>query len=327
VEVATKRVAAERLGESSVVSLSVLDESPQVAARTASALSDQVVTFMNDGNRGRFDAALADVTSRLTEATRHRDALQRNLAFTDGLVPRENVEAQLASAQQNVNHLLDERSQLSVADVSRDQVVALDPTRPIVDRVPSELVPRSALAVVLGLLVGLAASVLLETLRPRMAGIRVLARTLDAPILGSTGQLHRVLAGSMTLAARRQGVETLVLVGVDDRDEKVVRTLLESLPHHVEPAPAAADASANGATGGRASSLETSMSLTTNNVRFTDRFGVTPAEELAAGVVVVSAGNAQRTSVDHVEDMVRAMRWPVVGIVEVTPRRTWLVSQ
>ena len=61
-------------------------------------------------------------------------------------------------------------------------------------------------------------------------------------------------------------------------------------------------------------------------MRFTDRHGVTPAEELAAGVVVVSSGNARRTNLEDVEDMVRAMRWPVVGVVEFTPHRQWLVA-
>jgi hypothetical protein len=208
-------------------------------------------------------------------------------------------------------------------------VVALDVTRPTVEPVSSNLLPRTALALLLGLLVGLAGAVLLETLRPRMAGIRVVARALDAPILGSTGQLHRSLAGSLTLAARRQGVETLVLVGVDDRDEKVTRMLLESLPSAWNAEEVARDRAAARASlvGNDGSSVDPTTSVRmSSSVRFTDRFGVAPHEELTAGVVVVSAGNVRRTSLDGIEDMVRAMRWPVVGVVEVTPRRPWLVA-
>ena len=69
------------------------------------------------------------------------------------------------------------------------------------------------------------------------------------------------------------------------------------------------------------------MNARVAQVRFTDRFGVTPEEEPTAGVVVVSSGTARRDSLDHVQDIVRAMRWPVVGVVEVAPRRGWLVSQ
>jgi hypothetical protein len=330
VDVAAHAVTAERLGESSVVVLSVLDEDRGVATRTASALATRVVSFMNQGDRQQYDATMSDVKGRLAAAVVTRDKLQRELTNTDGLVARQNVQSELASAQQSVNQLQDERTALVVADTGRDNVVALDVGKPTVEPVASSLLPRTALALLLGLLVGLGLAVLKETLKPRIAGIRGLARALDAPILGSTGQLRAALAGSLTLAARRQGVETLVLVGVDDRDEKSTRMLLDSLPSswEREDRASAKQPVRSSGTGedGQPSGVRDPSLMMSSQVRFTDRYGVTPAEELAAGVVVVSAGNARRTGVDDVEDMVRAMRWPVVGVVEVSPRRQWLAA-
>ncbi len=283
---------------------------------------------MNQGDRQQYDATMTDVESRLADAIALRDKLQTHLTNTDGLVARQNVQSALRAAQQTVNQVQDERTALVVADTGRDNVVALDSGKPTVEPVASSLVPRTALALLLGLLVGLGLAVLMETLKPRIAGIRGLARALDAPILGSTGQLRAALAGSLTLAARRQGVETLVLVGVDDRDEKSTRMLLDSLPSSWEREEAASARQPVRSTGagkdGQPSEVRDPSLMMSSQVRFTDRHGVTPAEELAAGVVVVSAGNARRADLDDVEDMVRAMRWPVVGVVEVTSHRQWL---
>jgi len=301
----------------------VLDTNPDVATRTVGALATQVTQFMNEGDRQQYDATMAGIESRLAAALKERDRLQRDLDHTFDLVARQNVTTQLAGAQQALNQVQDERSSLVVAATSRDNVVAIDATKPTVQAAASALAPRLALALLLGLLVGLALAVILETLRPRMAGIRVLARSLDAPILGSTGQSTDSLAGSLTLAARRQGVETVVLLGVDDRDDRATRGLLESLPHawQAEEVREAVAQSVR-ASGGRPDGPSLS-----SQVRFTDRMGVTHAEEPTAGVVVVSAGSARRSSLDAVEDLVRAMRWPVVGVVEVTPRRSWLGSE
>jgi hypothetical protein len=285
---------------------------------------------MNQGDRQQYDETMADVQDRLETAVTRRDKLQTELTNTDGLVARQNVQSALASAQQTVNQLQDERTALVVADTGRDNVVALDVSKPTVEPVASSLLPRTALALLLGLLVGLGIAVLQETLKPRIAGIRGLARALDAPILGSTGQLRAALAGSLTLAARRQGVETLVLVGVDERDEKSTRLLLDSLPSSWEREDRASAKHPVRSTGagedGQPSGVREPPLMMSSQVRFTDRHGVTPSEELAAGVVVVSAGNARRTNLEDVEDMVRAMRWPVVGVVEVTNRRQWLVA-
>ena len=327
VSVAAHDVTAERLGESSVVVLSVLDENRGVATSTASALATRVVRFMNQGDRQQYDATMADVDTRLADAVARRDRLQTHLTNTDGLVARQNVQSALFAAQQTVNQVQDERTALVVADTGRDNVVALDSGKPTVEPVASSLLPRTALALLLGLLVGLGLAVLQETLKPRIAGIRGLARALDAPILGSTSQLRAALAGSLTLAARRQGVETLVLVGVDEKDEKSTRMLLDSLPSSWEREDAASARqpvrSAGAGENGKPADMREPSLMMSSQVRFTDRHGVTPAEELAAGVVVVSSGNARRTNLEDVEDMVRAMRWPVVGVVEVTPHRQW----
>ena len=41
---------------------------------------------------------------------------------------------------------------------------------------------------------------------------------------------------------------------------------------------------------------------------------------------MISSGTTLRSGLDDVQDVIRAMRWPVVGVVEVTARRSWLVA-
>ncbi len=356
-DVAGHRVTARRLGESAIVELAVMDPDPTSAARTVTALAARVVTFMNSANRHEYETQLASIDRRRADASARVGRLQAQLLRARGPRNRGNVTALLGAAQASLTQAESERATLVLSDVNRDVVTPIDTAEPTVEQVPSTLVPRLALALLLGLLLGLTLAVLRETLSPRLAGIRALARALDAPLLGSTGQSSAALANTLTFAARRQGVETLVLVGVDERDEKAAGVLLEAMPRlwspelietdaevagarpsarptarpsarptarptvravdHPVAEPAGAPDNA-GAGAGQAAPVALSWPL-----RFTNRFGVTSAEERSAGVVVVSAGNAPRADLDAVQDMLRAIRWPVVGIVEVERRAVW----
>ena len=205
------------------------------------------------------------------------------------------------------------------------------------------LVPRAALALVLGLLVGLALAVLLETLAPRLAGIRALGRTLAAPILGRTDQSPTELASTMTLAARRQGVETVVVMGVDARDDGVAVTLLgrlpkagsettsetaaETTPVPGKKAPVKASASTKPTPGsGRPRNGQSRQPVrdpfTTAEIGFSSLTALSPESERTAGVVVVSTGTCHVRDVDNLQDRLTALRWPVIGIVQVTHAST-----
>ena len=334
VQVATHDVSAQRLGESPVVELAVLAKHPQTANKIATALGHQVVAFMNEAGGARFDTAMAAPSTRRWPPRRPSATSSRTCWPTpSGCAP-----APTSAARSRRRRTPSTTSPTSAPRWSWRTRTATSWWRSTSASRPCRgcrrrCVPRAALALLLGLLVGLAAAVVQETLSPRIAGIRVLARLLDAPLLGTTGQLWASLAESMTLAARRQGVETLVLVGVDERDEKVAKQLREALPGiwnqdmvdtTSSSGPSSSTAKKTGQARGDAKGTDASRDTVrlSSRLRFTDRYGVTAAEEPAAGVVVISTGNARRSQLDGVQDMVRAMRWPVVGVVEVNSRRT-----
>jgi hypothetical protein len=57
------------------------------------------------------------------------------------------------------------------------------------------------------------------------------------------------------------------------------------------------------------------------NVRFTGLSAVTQQDEMTAGVVVVSTGSVLLRRLDDLDDVLKAVRWPVLGIVHGPARR------
>ncbi len=333
-KVAQHQVSATRLGESPVVDVTVTASSPDNAKKLSAALVQQVVQFMNDGSRPALDQELSSLGSSIAKANQQRGDLTDRLASTASLTQREVLNVRIRALDEQISQLATQRSALLQTKLSIDQAVVIDGDNPQVTQVPSGLLPRMALALVLGLVIGLALAVLLETLAPRLAGIRALARTLAAPVLGRTDQKPSELAAAMTLTARRQGVETVVLLGVDSRDSSVATALVGRLPK-----PGSADAPSNpGAKAGpgartgaksaaaagrtrngpRQQQQQVSDPFTVTEIAFSSLDGLTPEAERTAGVVVVSSGSCHVRDVDNLQDRLTALRWPVIGIVQVT---------
>lgn len=311
-DVAQHHVTATRLGESPVVSLTVTQPTQARAESLAAALVDEVVTFLNNGSRPALDARLK--------------APDREIAATEAQfrVTRERIRATAGSRQQvlllaagavqsRLDQLTTERATLLQTKLSTDEAVVIDGDSPEVAQVGSALVPRTALALVLGLLVGLAVAVLRETITPRLAGIRALARALGAPVLGRTDESPADLVEAMTRAARRQGVETVVVMGVDERDEGAVSALLADLPAR-PPVEKPANVPARG---GKPRNGRPRDPFGSDHVAVTALAGLTAHAEPTAGVVVVSSGSSRMHDLENLRDRVTALCWPVVGIVEV----------
>ncbi len=334
-DLAEHDISAQRLGESTVVELAVKDTDPAAAAAIVKALANRVATFMNEGSRSHFRATLADVDAQIATTNRTRDGVTTSLAAAIDPRVRDTLRARLASLASTSSELAQQRTSLVVADATRDQVVAIDPKSRDVRAVPSSLLPRSALAVLLGLVLGLAVAVLLETLRPRLADARAVSRLLGVPLLSAQGHEGTRLARMAALAARRQGVDTVVVMPLEQRDDLAARQLVTTLaavdemlaPATVGPRVrlkvgvaagtigvavphAAADAPTNGHVSGAVRA-----------VRFTGLSGLTRQDEERAGVLLVVSGAPLHTSYDALTTLTTAMRWPVIGIVDIPRKR------
>lgn len=316
---AATHVAAQRLGESSIVQLSVTDKDPIAAGQIVAALAERVALFMNQGDRATFNAAVAKLNQQIQDATGQRDKLAAQLKGIADITARADLQTQIQSANQLLGQLSTQRASLAVEDATRDIVVPVG-TKPEVSQVSSPLLPQAALALLLGLGLGLTAAAILETMRPRVASVRALAHLLQAPVLGKSSEEISSLRNTMALAARRQGVDAVVLMGAEESDADTVSQLLfalsgfSSTPQRMKsPSPAGVEDAAE------PSVLE--MEAPFANVRFTGLSAVTPQDEMTAGVVVVSGGTVLLRRLDDLDDVLKAVRWPVLGIVNGPAKR------
>lgn len=325
-EFAANHVAAQRLGESSIVELSVTDNDPVAAGKIVSALAERVATFMNNGDRAAFNDAKATLDKQVKDATVHRDKLADRLRGIADINARADLQTQIQAADQLLGQLTTQRATLAISDATRDLVVPIG-SRPEISQVKSSLLPQAALALLLGLVLGVTAAAILETIRPRVAGVRALARLLQAPVLGKSTEEINSLRNTMALAARRQGVDAVVLMGADESDADTVNWLLFALSGFAAPTPRKVRRPSSSPAGLQESGddgrfeLEPAGVTPFADVRFTELSAVTPQDEMTAGVVIVSAGTVLLRRLDDLDDVLKAVRWPVLGIVKAPARR------
>ena len=316
---AATHVAAQRLGESSIVELSVTDSDPIAAGQIVAALAERVALFMNNGDRAAFNAALAKLDKQVDNATANRNKLALQLKGIADITARADIQTQIQAADQLLSQLTTQRASLTIADATRDIVVPVG-NKPEISQVQSSLLPQAALALLLGLVLGLTAASVLETMRPRVASVRALAHLLQAPVLGKSSEEITSLRNTMALAARRQGVDAVVLMGADESDADTVSQLLFALSGFASTPHRAKSTSPGGIDdAGEPSVLE--MDAPFANVRFTGLSAVTPQDEMTAGVVVVSGGTVLLRRLDDLDDVLKAVRWPVLGIVNGPSKR------
>ncbi|HWD77992.1 MAG TPA: hypothetical protein VG497_03900 [Kribbella sp.] len=312
---AATNVSAQRIGGSSVVELSVSDDDPLAAGQVVVELATRVALFMNQGDQATFRSTLADLSNQIDDATARRDKLIAQLRGIADVTARADLGVQIQSANQLLSELSGQRATLVANNATRDQVVLIS-NQPDVRREPSSILPQLALALLLGLVLGLTAATVLETFRPRVNGIRALARLLQAPVLGKSTEEIESLRNTMALAARRQGVDAVVLMPADDEDADTVSKLLFELSGRTH-APRQSRQPVGPDDTGPVFELDGFT-----DVRFTGLSAVTPEDEMTAGVVVVSTGTVLLRRLDDLDDVLKAVRWPVLGLVHgPAPRR------
>ncbi|GAB3255543.1 hypothetical protein GCM10027425_15670 [Alteromonas gracilis] len=302
-------VTTRGLGESPVVQLSVVRGDPDQAGALVAALASTVVDFLNEGTRAQFRETVAGIDEQLAVARDSASRLATELGVA-GEGRQRSINAQLITVQATIDRLTTLRDTLTVEDANRGRVVVIDGQAPEVVAVPSPLIPQGALALLLGLLLGTGLAVAVETVRPRLAGARGLARLWNGPVLGHVDDPLVQMRGTLHMVARRQGLEAVVLVGVDAEARERATDLLQLLERtDSEPSPVPVPRSG-----------EDPVALPGHPLRFTDLAGVRPRDERTAGVVLVSSPAPLRRDVEQIEDVVRAMSWPVVGVL-APPRR------
>jgi capsular polysaccharide biosynthesis protein len=320
-DVARHHVTASRLGESSIVELSVTDVRARQASATAAALATGVTQFMNQANRADLADALAGLADDISATQRTRAAVADRLAATPRDSNAQLVEStKLSGIDQQLAELAQQRTSLRLASLNSDAAVVVDASEPRVRQVPAGLVPRLAVAGIFGLMLGLALSVVLEAVRPRVAGTRALARRLQVPVLGHGSDDTAELARALGFAARRHGADTVVLVGVTAADRAAIPKLLHRLTStrasKKAPKKAPGTAQRQGSRGPTTSVVVDEVFFATRELEVLSLTQVLPEHELTAGIVVLSTGTVWRPDLDRLEDTIATVRWPVLGVID-----------
>ncbi|MFD0692058.1 hypothetical protein [Actinomadura fibrosa] len=215
-EKVAKAIGVTGLGTSTVVELSVKDADAGVARRLADAVGTAVVAEINQSNQGSITQQISGIDKRVRELERKLGPLSRRAGAQP--VPdigaaneRERVQAELTDLRSNRSDLSAQLSAAGTASVVQPAVLA-PKTNPVV--------MMAAIAGLVGLIGGILVAVVAEMVRPTVPGQRRVARRLGVPLLGwadrSPAELGD-LGRRIRLAAKREGVGRVALVGAPDR--------------------------------------------------------------------------------------------------------------
>ena len=342
VEVAEKHVSAQRLGESPIVELTVTDPDGPEAKALVRALSVQVLRFMNNADRGRFETAVEDVNRRIADSRDQRDRLAKQIQKTPPGDARDRLEQLATEAAKVTSELAAQRASLEMADITRGQAVLVDGSTPTVVRVPSSLLPRAGLALILGLCLGIACAAAVETLRPKVPDARGLARVLDTPVLTTTKQPPADLARTLSLVARRNGLDTVVIVPADTaaptqqaEASALARGLERSTPDWElrmdSVTRVGSPRSSHGVGGGSDRPHAPRLDETSEQVdrpwttTFADLSSLQAEREVSAGIAVVCSGPVPQAQIEALHDVLRATHWPLIGVLDAG--RAWAADR
>jgi uncharacterized protein involved in exopolysaccharide biosynthesis len=329
-KVANADITVTSLGSSGLLQLSVKDESPARAAAIANALADAVIQTRLDSTGGTSRAVLTDLDKRLADLRTRISRLDARIAAlgtgSNG-VQRSGVDAatrlrQSLTTQQGV--LESERVSLLTASAAKPRADVVSGAAPPAHADPSGVAQHIVLAVLLGLILGIGLSALLEVLRPTVVGGDAVAREFDAPLLGTLrsppdregalADLTRLRSRlSLAMGAARIPNVSLLAAG-PDVDLRPLGARLEAAS--TEPRVVA------GVPIGVASGPHSASEPAPEHVRAGLRVHAGAAGGIPAtnghpigGVVVVAPSSMRMSEVVQTTELLRVSSTPVVGVI------------
>ena len=250
VQFATDSITVTRVGVSAVNDVAVVTTSADRSVIAVDSLVQQALSYANVSRQSDANAALA-LNKQIDALTKERDRLIGQLAdASPGQVL--TIQARIAAGAPTLADLLRQRSDLLAGAPSRSSIGLLDAARPAEAPLSNKVPQLAALAGLAGLLLSLGVVAVVESLRPRIRGPRWIATELRCPSLGHLPRLDLTTAASATvlrdfaasagLIRRRFRGQTLLLLPVDPRDERLAARItgeLEALTglrveHHID---------------------------------------------------------------------------------------------
>jgi capsular polysaccharide biosynthesis protein len=316
---ASKHVSVSALGSSGVIELSVTDRNRRVAASVANALAGSLIRTRAMVTNGQSNRILADLDRRSEELSGRIAAaddrintlgIQIAAAATDAEAT--GLRAQRDAAQNARESLVQQRSVFESERVSLLSTSAQQPQPSIISAAtppskpePSHTMVYIVLGALLGLILGLAAAGLIETLRPTLVGGDTLAGELNTALLGTLAHdrapaVATDVGARLRLAAEAAKVRNVTMVtagpGVD----------LSDLADSLNASAAAEKPKVNGRSSGHSHALRIG-SFDPENPPFNNGS--------RTGLVLVSPSALKKTELSDVEHLLQASQLPLLGVI------------
>ena len=327
-ELARRHVSVQALGSSGVMQLSVTDSDPEVAVALANAIAESVIRTRLQVTAGEAASVVRSLDKQITLFQQQISDLDARIDQAGGAAASGQLVRRREALEQRMSQLESERASVQTTRALRPKADVLDAASPPAQQLPGRRLPDLVLGGLLGLLLGVGAAAMVESLRPTLVGRTAIARGTEAPVLAELvgppqrrGHRHGWVAADVAEAAMHvelvavaAGVQQVRLMALDRQIDlsNLVQILGDSL---------------------KTATVQQADMPTARRRRPGARAELEP-EALQPegegggriGLVLVAPTVLKLADLDPVKDFLTISGWPLLGvIVYQSPRRKALV--
>ena len=321
-ELAKRHVRVQALGSSGVMQLSVTDPDPKVAVALANAIAAAVIRTRLQVTSGEAATAVRSLDQQLTRLQQEISDLDARIDQAGGAAGSGQLVRRREAIAQRMSQLESERASVETTRALRPRAAVLDPASPPAQRLPGRRLPDLVLGGLLGLLLGVGAAALVESLRPTLVGRTAIARGTEAPVLAELvgppqrrGNRHGWVAADVAEAAMHvelvavaAGVQQVRLMALDRQVDlsNLVQILGDSL---------------------KTATVQQADMPTARRRRPGARAGLEPeavqpeGDGGRIGLVLVAPTVLKLADLDPVKDFLTISGWPLLGVIVYQPLR------
>ena len=321
-ELAKRHVRVQALGSSGVMQLSVTDSDPKVAVALANAIAAAVIRTRLQVTSGEAATAVRSLDQQLTRLQQEISDLDARIDQAGGAAGSGQLVRRREAIAQRMSQMESERASVETTRALRPRAAVLDPASPPAQRLPGRRLPDLVLGGLLGLLLGVGAAALVESLRPTLVGRTAIARGTEAPVLAELvgppqrrGNRHGWVAADVAEAAMHvelvavaAGVQQVRLMALDRQVDlsNLVQILGDSL---------------------KTATVQQADMPTARRRRPGARAGLEPeavqpeGDGGRIGLVLVAPTVLKLADLDPVKDFLTISGWPLLGVIVYQPLR------
>ena len=321
-ELAKRHVRVQALGSSGVMQLSVTDTDPKVSVALANAIAQAVIRTRLQVTAGEAATVVRNLDQQLTRLQRQLSDLDARIDQAGGAAGAGQLVRRREALAQRMSQLESERASVETTRALRPRAAVLDPASPPAQQIPGRRLPDLVLGGLLGLLLGVGAAALVESLRPTLVGRTAIARGTEAPVLAELvgppqrrGHRHGWVAADgaeaamhVELVAVAAGVQQVRLMALDRQVDlsNLVQILGDSL---------------------KTATVQQADMPTARRRRPGARAGLEPeavqpeGDGGRIGLVLVAPTVLKLADLDPVKDFLTISGWPLLGVIVYQPLR------